>query len=337
MEGTILRAQRSSTHAAMALSVCDRSPSQTAGVRFPARGSRHAATAPIVVVMPGHERFVSALERGSFRRVAVKRFPNGELYAGVGELIEARRCVVVGSISPPAGNLERFTLVAHALRRTGAGRLTALLPYLAYARQDRAARSESLGLAWVGELLRASGVDEVVCVDIHSKRAADVLGLMLTSLSPAGLLASALPPAWRSEVTFVAPDEGAVDRCSAVARAAGVDRPVVWARKRRTPTGVEHLGLVGSPGSRAVVVDDILDTGDTLVSCCRELREVGVAHVGVVATHGLFTGDRWRALLAEGVGEIWITDTVLSRRRPTQAHVVAIAPLLAPVLEAGTD
>jgi len=317
----------------MFVGVGDRFVSQR--VREAAR-PRRVAIVP-VVVMPGCERFVSGLGRESFTRAAVGRFPNGELFTEVPACVERRRCVVVGSISPPAGNLERLTLVAHTLRRAGAARVAALLPYLAYARQDRAARSQSLGLRWAGELLRASGVDEVLCVDVHSKRAAEVLGLMVTSLSPAELLASALPRPWRSEVTFVAPDEGAVDRCSAVARAAGVDRPLVWARKRRTPTGVEHLGLVGSPGSRAVVVDDILDTGDTLVSCCRQLREVGVAHVGVVATHGLFTGERWRALLAEGVRGIWITDTVLSRRRPTQAHVVAIAPLLAPVLEAGTD
>ena len=113
----------------------------------------------------------------------------------------------------------------------------------------------------------------------------------------------------------------------------GVDRPVVWARKRRTPSGVEHLGLVGSPGARAVVVDDILDTGATLVSCCRQLRDAGVEQIGVIATHGLFTGERWRALLSEGVQQIWITDTVLSRRRPPEAQVVPVAPLLAPVLE----
>jgi ribose-phosphate pyrophosphokinase len=338
MEGTILRSS-CSTHAATALPVREPPCLEMPAARFPARGSKRAATTPIVLVIPGYERFASGLEHGSFRRAAVKRFPNGELHFRVPERIEARRCVVVGSISPPAGNVERFTLIVHGLRRVGAGRVTALLPYLAYARQDRAVPGESLGLAWVGELLRASGVDEVLCVDIHSEQAADVLGLrlMVSSLSPADLLASALPSPWRSGVTFVAPDEGAIERCTAVARAAGTDRPVVWARKRRTPTGVEHHGLVGSPESRAVVVDDILDTGDTLVSCCRQLREVGVEHVGVVATHGLFTGDRWRALLAEGVREIWITDTVLSRRRPPQAHVVGVAPLLAPVLERGTD
>ena len=304
----------------------------------PSRAGRplRAATVPIILVMPGCERFA---RRGSIsaERAAIGRFPNGELHAEVPERVAGRRCVVVGSISPPAGNVERLTLVTHALRRAGAGRVTALLPYLAYARQDGAARTESLGLAWVGELLRASGVDEVVCIDVHSEQAADALGLACTSLSPAQLVAGALAEAWRAEVTFVAPDEGAVDRCSAVARAAGVDRPIVWARKRRTPTGVEHLGLVGSPARRVVVVDDILDTGDTLVSCCRQLRNAGAKQIGVIATHGLFTGERWRDLLSKAVQEIWITDTVLSRHRPSEAQVVSVAPLLAAVLKGSSD
>jgi ribose-phosphate pyrophosphokinase len=293
---------------------------------------RGGATTPAVLVLPGYERFVAGLSRGSLTHSALKRFPNGELYAQVRGDVAGRRCVIVGSISPPAGKLERLTLVAHALRRAGAAEITAVLPYLAYARQDRAAPTESLGLAWVGELLRAGGVGEVVCVDVHSDQAARVLGLALTSLSPARLLARALPDPWLSDVTFVAPDEGALERCSAVALAAGVDRPVVWARKRRTTSGIEHLGLVGTPGRRAIVVDDILDTGDTLVSCCRALRSTGVSEIGVIATHGLFTGDRWRALLADGVEQVWLADTVLSRRRPPQAQLVSVAPLLAPVL-----
>ncbi|MGZ4187873.1 MAG: ribose-phosphate diphosphokinase [Solirubrobacteraceae bacterium] len=293
--------------------------------------------APAVLVLPRYERFAVGCSGRSLTRVGVARFPNGELHVQVPEHVAGRACLVVGSISPPAGNLERLTLVAHALDRAGAERITAVLPYLAYARQDRAGRGESLGLAWVGELLRASGIGEGVCVDVHSEQAAAVLGLRLISLSPAELLAGALPEAWHSDVTFVAPDEGALGRCSAVARAVGIDGPVVWARKRRTPSGVEHLGLVGSPGLRAVVVDDILDTGDTLVSCCRALRDAGVKHLGVIATHGLFTGERWRARFSGGVQEIWITDTVLSRRRPPQARIVSVAPLLAPVLEASGD
>jgi len=284
-----------------------------------------------VLTLPGYARFARCLGT-SLTRVSVGRFPNGELRAEVPAGVEGRRCIVIGSISPPAGNLERLTLVAHALRRAGALHVIGLLPYLAYARQDRARITESLGLAWAGGLLRASGVDEIVCVDVHSADASDVLGLPVRSLSPAGLLAAALPPSAREDVTFVAPDEGAVDRCSALAHAAGVDRPIVWARKRRTSTGVEHLGLVGSPARHAVVVDDILDTGSTLTSCCEQLRTAGVEQISVIVTHGLFTGARWRSLLSDGCRQIWITDTVLSRRRPADAVVVPVASLLAPEL-----
>lgn len=301
-----------------------------------AAARRHADTAPVVLVLPGFERFIPDARPGT-ERVTVRRFPNGELHVEVPPYAEGRRCIVVGSISPPAANLERVTLLAHALRRAGARRITALLPYLAYARQDRAPGTASLGLAWVGELLRASGISDVVCVDVHSENASEVLGLPLTSLSPAGLLARALPAVWLQDVTLVAPDEGAIERCSAVARAAKVDSPIVWARKRRTPSGVEHLGLVGSPTRQAVVVDDILDTGATLVSCCRALRDAGVRQIGVIATHGLFTGEHWRALVPENVQQMWISDTVLSRHRPPDATVAPVAPLLSPVLEGISD
>lgn len=319
----------------MAVRAGDLTASTRTRGRLRARQPTPPATAPVVLVAPGCERFVADRGRGPATRIVPRRFANGELHLSVPEHVAGRRCVIAGSISPPAGNLERLTLVAHALRRAGAAQIVALLPYLAYARQDRAGPTESLGLAWVGELLRATGITELVCVDVHSEEAGELLGLPLSSLSPAALLAGALPAGWRSEVTFVAPDAGAVDRCAAVARAAGVQQPIVWARKRRTPGGIEHLGLVGAPGRRAIVVDDILDTGDTLLSCCRALRTAGVREIGLMATHGLFTGDRWRALLADGVQGIWITDTVLSRRRPAQAQIVPVAPLLAAVLGAG--
>jgi ribose-phosphate pyrophosphokinase len=290
-----------------------------------------------VFIMRGHARFTAAAVGGEFGRAALRRFANGELHAGVAAPVDGRHCVTVGAISPPASNLALLTLLAHTLRRAGARRITAVLPYLAYARQDRAPPTDSLGLAWVGELLRASGIDDLTCIDVHSDDAEQLLGLPLTSLSPARLLAAALPPGWRTEVTFVAPDEGAIDRCAALAAAVDAERPIAWMRKRRTPTGVAHLGFVGTPGRRVVIVDDILDTGATLLSGCRELRALGVQEIGVITTHGLFTGERWRELFAAGVTRLWITDSVLSRRRPPEAELVPVAPLLAPVLTGSPD
>jgi N-terminal domain of ribose phosphate pyrophosphokinase len=111
-----------------------------------------AVTAPIALVLPGYERFAPRVG-GMIERVAVGRFPNGELHAEVPARVDGRRCILVGSISPPVGNLERVTLIAHALRRAGAQDVTALL-HPAYARQDHTRPTESVRLSWVGGLLR---------------------------------------------------------------------------------------------------------------------------------------------------------------------------------------
>lgn len=287
--------------------------------------------APLVLVMSGCDRFAGAADDVVPWPVAIQEFPNRELHVEVPAEVAGRACVVVGSITPPAGRLARVTLVVHTLRRAGAARIALVLPYLAYARQDRAAATGSLGLAWVGELLRACGAEELTCVDVHGADAGTVAGLPLRSLSPAALLATALPPGWRTDVSFVAPDEGAIARCEALAAAAGSTAPVVKMRKRRSPAGIEHLGTTGAPGPRALVVDDILDTGATLVSCVHELRAAGVLEIGLVVTHGLFTGDRSRSLL-DDVDRLWITDSVETTEESPKLEVVPVAPLLAPLL-----
>lgn len=291
--------------------------------------------APLVLVLHGQHRFVTGLDSLEVESLhAPGHFDNGELIAEVPDHVAGRACIVVASIAPPPGAIERLTVVTQALQRAGADDVLVVVPYLAYARQDRADPTQSLGLSWLGSLLRSGGVDRVACVDVHNDAAGEVLGLPLVSVPPAPLLATALPAEWRTDVTFVAPDEGATDRCAELALAVGAPEAIVRLRKRRTRAGIEHLGLEGSPGRRAVIVDDILDTGGTLVSCCHALRHEGVEEIAMVVTHGLFTGQAWRELLALGVTRLWITDTVLSRNRPELVTVVPTAPLLSPLLRA---
>ena len=199
------------------------------------------AVAPFAAVLPGCERFAAGLPRESLAALWSGGFST-ESFVEVCPTGSGNVRGYSWGRSPRPLATSRVALVAHALRRAGAERITAVLPYLAYARQDRARRTESLGLAWVGELLRASGIGEVACVDVHSEQATGVLRLPLTSLSPAGLLGSALTDCWWSDTTFVAPDVGAIDRASAVAHPVGVDRSIVWARKRRTPAGSSISG-----------------------------------------------------------------------------------------------
>lgn len=246
----------------------------------------------------------------SVGRLAVDRFPNGELFVDLATDVRGQECAVVGALAPPDGQTLALLLVADTLKRHGAASVAALVPYLGYARQDHLQGTRSLAAAWIGALAAASSVEEAVTIDVHSERARELFPIPLTSLSTAPLFAAELERLDLGDVTVVAPDHGAIARCEAVAAAAGIDAPVAYLEKRRTETGVVHGDLVGTVSRSALVVDDILDTGGTLVSCCRELRRHGVRDMTVMVTHGLFTGAGWKELWSVGARRLLCTDTV---------------------------
>lgn len=289
--------------------------------------------------LPHFERLGSILEelaRLRHGRCTIDRFSNQELHAAIHTPVADTECLVLGSTAPPDENLLSTLLLGHTLRKEGARSVTAVLPYLGYARHDRMESGRSLGTAWVGALLRSSGVDRVVTVDVHSPMAQELFPIPLHSLSPAPVLAGEIPGLGLHEPTVVAPDEGALERCEAVRQAAGIARPVAYFVKRRTSEGLTHSMLHGDVGREAIVVDDILDTGGTLVSAGEGLRRAGTQTITVMATHGLFTGARWERLWALGVQRIYCTDTVpLAPRVASQpVTVLSIAPLLAAHLTA---
>ena len=299
---------------------------------------RATATGPARArAVPGQERFAAgaAAPRWSVRRSGASRTASSTLSflrTRVRPSLHRRRVDLPAGGQPRAGDAARPRA---APRRGEPHHRAAALPRL---RAPGPRRTESEPRARLGRRAAACKRGRRGRLRGRPQRGGRRGARAAGRVAVAGrLLAAALPRSWREGVTFVAPDEGAIARCAAIAEAAGADEPIVWVRKRRTPTGLEHLGIVGSPGQRALVVDDILDTGGTLVSCCRQLRDAGVEEIGVIATHGLFTGERWRVLPHEGVQRLWITDTVLSRRRPPDVEVVPVAPLLAPVLTGTGD
>ncbi len=293
---------------------------------------------PIIFALPQYRPLLSRelIERSAYAlgSCELDRFANGELYVRIGDPVADRICAIWGSLAAPDEQILSVLALAHTLTREGARQVVALLPYLGYARQDRAQQGQSLGAAWAGELLRAAGVDRVVTLDVHSSRAAACFPMRVDSLSPAALFAEVLMGRGLTDVTVVAPDDGAVERAEAVIRAAGMDSDALARlHKRRDASGVAHSSLTGAISSRVVIVDDILDTGGTLVSACAALRRAGAREIDVLVTHGLFTGERWRELPALGVRRIYTTDS-LPTARERGGSIVEVLPVGGLILDA---
>jgi ribose-phosphate pyrophosphokinase len=292
-----------------------------------------AVPPPLLLPFPGFEQLAAASGLEILPPV-VERFDNGELAIRLSEAVEGRDCFLLGTVAPPADELVALLLAADSLGRHGARSVHALLPYLAYARQDRLEAGCSLAAGWLGSVLAASSVEDVVAIDVHSEAARNLMGLPVASLSPAGLFARELDGVVTPETVVVAPDQGALERSQALADRLGVDRPIAWLEKERRPGGVTHRRLVGELAERAIVVDDILDTGATLVSCCRHLRARRVRQTTIAVTHGLFTGRGWRELAELGVRTIHVTDSVPAARGLASdlVRVHSVGPLLADAL-----
>ena len=274
--------------------------------------------------------FLSTLPGFTSGGISVERFPNGELHVALEMPVAGADCVLVGSISPPDENLATFLLALHTLGKERARSVTAVLPYMAYARQDRDEPGHSLAASWTTRLLAAAGVQRIVTVDLHSEAARSLSAVPIESLSPASLYAAELRKLQIEEIVVVAPDEGGAARARELALAGGIDRPVVVFRKQRNAGGIVHLGYEGGLAPHAVVVDDILDTGATLISCCEQLRADGVEQVTIFVTHGLFTGHEWRELWNAGVTRIYTTDSVHGMGKlPAAIRLLSVRGLLA--------
>lgn len=295
-------------------------------------------TAPTLYTFPPHEyigeRLKDALNitMGAFR---LARFPNGELYIQLDTQATKQKCIALGSIAPPDTNLFSFLLLCHTLKANEAKTVTAVLPYLAYSRHDKKEPQKSHAGALIGHLFGSAGAEEVVTVDVHSPLVSQLFPIPLVSLSPARVFAEEIARRSLHSATIVAPDEGAINRCEAVAKAVGMKGEVAFLTKKRTETGVIHRELHGSVGKQAVIVDDMLDTGGTLISCCEKLLEQGVEEIWIMVTHGLFTGSAWEKLWELGVQQIYCTDTILlpENARSKNIIVLSVVPLLAEALK----
>ena len=261
----------------------------------------------------------------------VHRFAYGELHVEIEESVRGHDVYLIQPTSLPVDeHLMELLFLADACRRAGAARLTAVVPYFGYARQDRRASGrEAVGARVVSGLIEAAGFARVVAIDLHAPEIEGFFHIPLEHLSAAKLLAGAVRTT--SDTVIVAPDLGAVKLAERYQ--AFLHLPVVMLSKTRVSgSEVSLRSIIGDVKDRApLIVDDMITTGATIAAAIKGLLEAGCKpDVSVVATHGLFVGPAVARLQALPIRQLIGTNSVeATAELPAPFQVVNLAPMIA--------
>lgn len=270
-------------------------------------------------------------------KLTVERFPDGELDVDLHDSVRGAEVFVVQSLHAPVGeHVLELALIADACHRSGASSVTAVVPYLGYARQDRReVGREPLGARVVADLLGSTHLKRLICMDLHSRAVEGCFPLPVEHASAIPALTEYLKTRLPENAVVVSPDLGAVKRAEAFARPLGLPVAVVH-KQRLSGADVKAQGVVGDVrGKHPVLVDDMISTGGTLAAAAQAVLEEGAqGPVTVVASHGLFVGPANERLAKVPLARVVVSDSV-----PKPAGLsfplerVSCAPVLAAVIQ----
>jgi ribose-phosphate pyrophosphokinase len=261
----------------------------------------------------------------------IERFPDGEVRPAVGAVRGADVYVIQPTTPPVNEHLVELALLVDACRRSGAERVTALVPYFGYARQDRRGRpGHGIGARVALDVVAGSGADRIVVVDPHSTALEAMSPVPVEALTAGPILIDAVRRLRFDPSVVVAPDLGAAKVAERFGTALGI--PVAVIRKsRQTGTLVRAEELVGNvDGRRALIVDDMITSGATIEAAVRLVESLGGRPEAAVATHGLFVEAAAGRLDGLGLRGMVVTDTVRAAvAAPSKVEVVTTGSLLA--------
>ena len=268
-------------------------------------------------------------------KATIRRFADMEVFVEIQENIRGEDVFVVQSTSYPANdNLMELLLTLDALRRSSAKRVTAVIPYFGYARQDRKTGPRTpISAKLVSNLITHSGADRVLTMDLHSGQIQGFFDIPVDNLYAAPLFAKDIKEMYADrDVMIVSPDIGGVIRARAIATRLNTDLAII--DKRRERAGVsEVMNVIGDVSGRdCILVDDIVDSGGTLINAANALLSRGAKSVGVYVTHGVLSGSAVERLQNSQIELITITDSIQATaavQQATNMRQLTIAPLIA--------
>lgn len=266
----------------------------------------------------------------------ITRFEDGEIGVNIDETVRGADVFVVQPTSPPVNeNLMELLVLIDALRRASARRITAVVPYYGYARQDRkASPRDPITAKLVANLITTAGARRLLSVDLHAPQIQGFFDIPVDHLYAAPIMVDYFKEKNLENTIAVAPDVGAVKRVRAFAES--LDIPLAIVDKRRPRANVAEVkNVIGDVnGKHVILLDDIIDTAGTITEAAKVLKEKGARDVYVCASHGLFSGPAIERLKTAPISEIIITDTIPQKDHGLEnLKVLSVAPLLGEAID----
>ncbi|MDX2434309.1 MAG: ribose-phosphate pyrophosphokinase, partial [Desulfobacterales bacterium] len=264
----------------------------------------------------------------SLSKVEVRRFSDGEIFIEIGENVRGADVFVIQPTCPPVNDhLMELVIMVDALRRASARRITAVLPYYGYARQDRkVAPRVPITAKVVAEMLMVVGVRRVLAMDLHAGQIQGFFNIPVDHLYAAPVLLEYINKAFNN-VIMVSPDAGGVERTRAFAKRLKTDLAIIDKRRDR-PNESKAMNVIGDvEGKTAILLDDMVDTAGTLCNAASMLVDAGAAEVHACCSHGVLSGPAIERLEASVIKSLVITNSIPLRGKAKECEKITVLPV----------
>ncbi|MFA6037334.1 MAG: ribose-phosphate pyrophosphokinase [Legionellales bacterium] len=247
-------------------------------------------------------------------KALVSRFSDGEIRLEILENVRGKDVFVVQSTCAPSNdNLMELLVMADALRRASAKKITAVIPYFGYARQDRRVRSARVPITAkvIADMLAAVGFTRIVTVDLHADQIQGFFDMPVDNVYATKVLLADIQAQYDHDLTIVSPDVGGVVRARAFAKRLNDAELAIIDKRRPRPNESQVMNIIGEvKGRTCIIIDDIVDTAGTLCLAAKALKESGAKKVAGYITHPVLSGDALKNISASELDEVVVTDTI---------------------------
>ena len=261
---------------------------------------------------------------------SIRKFADGEIYVEINENIRGNSIFIIQSVSSPANdNLMELLLCIDALKRSSAKNITAVIPYFGYARQDRkVVPRTSISAKLVSNLITKAGADRIVTVDLHAGQIQGFFDIPVDNLFATPIFARHIRKKIKSKkIICVAPDVGGTERARALGKLLDAELAIVD-KRRPKPGQSQVMNVIGDVQNRTcIIVDDIIDSGGTIINAAKALKDRGAKEVYVYITHGVLSGEAVNKIKKSVIRNLVITDTIDNNDKIKGVKNIEVLPI----------